>query len=270
LVYPLGGRKMIETDRSKLMKESEEAYIRELQEELTRRRKRKVPCTIDRLIEEFLEKKKYSWWAPARHGMESLKFWKELLESNWSSDEIITQALGEVVDRLKTKAKITFNNRVLFLERKDTSKGARRYFIDDTQYKKEDLVNIMKEYFEGSSLPQKKLQGLSPEARKMIQEGLKGELMDLEGKIPFKVDVSYKDGKWYITYQGKSYYVSGGFSSLKKVESALQGRGRFGWDDSRYTRHVLTRLSEIIGEKDALELIHKIKKMGKLFSHLKS
>lgn len=103
--------------------------------------------------------------------------------------------------------------------------------------------------------------------RELLEKGLTGRLFDLEGEIPVKLLFKKNGKKWYLTIGEYEYHLKGGKATIKKLESVLKGTAQT--YRARYsTEELYTRLSEILGEEDALQILEAIKEYGKLLQAL--
>lgn len=179
-----------------------------------------------------------------------------------------------------------FNRRRVVITRKKTASKALLNYLDGKIVRAEDIDEKLKNYFifgkpiapappkTPKSLlkkPQKRKQILSQDAQRLIAEGLTGQMRDLEGEFPFRLNCVYKEKerKWYLEIAGKEFYIKGGYNALKKVRSAIAGtaitnRDKEGWD-GRATKAIRYRLGELVGDKNALWIIIHVKKMGALY-----
>ncbi len=103
--------------------------------------------------------------------------------------------------------------------------------------------------------------------RELLEKGLTGRLYDLEGEIPVKLLFKKEGKKWYLTIGEYEYHLKGGKATIKKLESVLKGTAQT--YRARYsTEELYTRLSDILGEEDALQILEAIKEYGKLLQAL--
>ncbi len=170
------------------------------------------------------------------------------------------------------------NKRKVTVTRKETKNGSQLHYLNGELMKWNSLRNIMESYLlKGRALPvtvtkkgrKKKTKMLSEEAQGLIDKGLNGKIQDLEGTFPFHLNIIYLNKKWFIEIGGKKFYIKGGYLSLKKVQSAIEGtaivKGRPRYGYNRYDSTViLNRLAKVMGRKDALWIILKVKKLGAL------
>lgn len=173
---------------------------------------------------------------------------------------------------------IRMNSNSVVLSRKETGSGATLNYVNGQIMKDDDIYEKIVAYFlEGKTLfiQRKTATGtvsrpaISEEAQKIIDEGLNGEMEDLEGKLPFHLNLELKDRKWFVESNGKLYYIKGGMTALSKIQSAIRGTAvidhdKYSWREGGRsgTRVIKDRLAELVGEKDALEIVLNIKRMG--------
>lgn len=228
---------------------------------------------------------KLDWWLPFVYRKPNDNFFKK------PKAEQTMELMGhflQLVNKLpQDELKMGFNARMLVVTRKETSKGAVLNYLDGKLVAADSIKEKMKDYFvnkkpiveepqetetnsEDSARP--KIRVLSIQAQRLIDEGLNGEMVDLEGRFPFHLNIIYKEDerKWYIECAGKLFYVKGGQTALKKIKSAITGtavvdHNKYGyrWSRSR-TRLIRDRLAELVGDKNALWITLNVKKMGAL------
>lgn len=162
------------------------------------------------------------------------------------------------------------------------SNGARRYKYNGVDIKRDDVRYRFEQEIQGikwQSKGKKKGTGkrtVSQEAQGLLEKGLNGDIVDLEGSFPFHLNVDHRDSKWYVSIAGKTFHVKGGISALKRVTSAITGNARINnqyksgnWQNSTDTAVVLKRFSELIDRKDALWIIKQVKIMGAMYKVMK-
>lgn len=195
------------------------------------------------------------------------------------TEELLGRLL-KVKDRLpEAKIIFGFNTRLVTLTRKVTSKGAVLSYLDGKIVKADDVKGKIMAFFIFAkpilvTPRQPSFKGtqriMSPMAQALIDEGLNGEMKDLEGEFPFHLNIVYKEKqrKWYLEVAGKEFYIKGGYNALNKVKNATAGRAIIqhnedGWD-SKNTKVIRRRLGQLVGAKNALWIILHVKKMGAL------
>jgi len=101
----------------------------------------------------------------------------------------------------------------------------------------------------------------------IVQEGIHGYVNDLEGQCP--IDIGFeKDGqKWNLVIGEKRIHLRGGIEMIKSLERVLRGTAQ-GYNARHSTEELYTRLAEVIGEEEALQVITISKEMGKLVKAL--
>ena len=196
--------------------------------------------------------------------------------------KLIQEMLNEDEKRQEPKT-IEANGRTLTFSIERTAKNAKMCYLNGILTKNDDLYQKAEDFMlNGTPIVPTRAEaettvgavrtGLSKEAQRMIDTGLNGTMNDLEGELPFHLNLIYREKKWYIEVAGKEYYVPGGMSALQKVKSAVKGtavieRERYNWEEGgrNGTRLIRDRLAELIGEDNALDVILTVKKMGALY-----
>jgi len=195
--------------------------------------------------------------------------------------ERILQQLLEFAKGMKEgTAIIGVDKKKVRFSKRETSSHAKLNYLNNTLVKEEDLESKLQNYlFLNLPLFPKPVtttvkKTLSKEALKLIDEGLVGEMKDLEGRFPFHLNLIYKEQKrkWYIECDGKEYYVRGGVTALKKIKSAIEGKAlihnwdKYSWEEGGRsgTRLIKDRIAELVGQKNALKIVLTVKKMGAL------
>jgi len=143
-------------------------------------------------------------------------------------------------------------------------------YLNDTRVAKNEVWDILWNYFfQKSKLVTKKKNGkkrrkfLSPEEKRLLEEGINGYLSDLEGTVPINLGVEKKGTRWFLTIGGNRVYIRGGISTIKKIKNVIEGKSR-SFDTDHSTEELYKRLCSVLPEKVALDLIVSAKEMGKL------
>jgi len=159
--------------------------------------------------------------------------------------------------------------------------GARLYTYNGQHIRREDIYTRYTRELQGIKWFTKgqkkrgKQRALSIEATELLEKGLNGEILDLEGEFPFHLSVLLKENKWYLSIGGKEFNIKGGLTALNKVKTAIRGtarvqdRGSGYWIDSRRTPVILGRIETLIGRKNALWVIKQVKIMGAMIKTMK-
>ena len=105
---------------------------------------------------------------------------------------------------------------------------------------------------------------LSPKARVILEEGIRGEIRDEEGTFPFHLTVKRKNDKWYLVIGGKEIYIKGGFSVIERLDNMATGKALY-WEDRQKTSSFYKKLKEIVGKETAKEIIKTIKETAILW-----
>lgn len=235
------------------------------------------------------EQKEISWHD---EDLYSLDFWlyfvfREITDSFNSLGkeakrrQLMAHFLGIVYKIPKASFILGVNKKKVKVERKIAKSGAVLNYLNGVLVKGDSLTSKIEDYFLLGKPIVPKISGnksrkkiISQEAQKLIEEGLNGILIDLEGELPFHLNTIYKERKWYLEIAGKEYYVKGGYNSLSKVKSAIEGKAILSEEEigerRRGTNLIRRRLAELVGEKNALEIILAVKKMGALISAIKT
>lgn len=227
------------------------------------------------------------WWLPFVYRKPDDYFLNSTKEKQ--TEELVDYFL-EIIHKLSQEdLKLGFNAKEVEITRKETSKRATLNYLDGKLVKGDNVVARIKDFFlkdipiveeesepeEGEELKPKRPM-LSLEARRLIDEGLNGKMKDLEGSFPFHLNIVFKEDerKWFIECAGKLYYIKGGQTALRKVRTAVKGtaivdREKYGYGSRKQTGLIKDRIAELVGKKDALEIVLQTKKMGALMKAMK-
>lgn len=194
---------------------------------------------------------------------------------------------SRIINRLpKTSLTLGRDGKRVRIQRKETKNGALLNYLNGLLVKKNEIRKRLLDYWLNSipllkkvskSSKAQKGRTLSLEAQLLTKRGLNGTMRDLEGSLPFHLNIIYKkkENKWYIEIAGKEFYVKGGCGALRKISTAIKGtaivdREKYSWSDKQGTRLIRDRLGELVGEENALWIILKAKQMGALMKAISS
>ena len=232
------------------------------------------------------------WWHPFIYRKVNDQFLKKTQPEQQTE---LMQHFIEITRCLpKEDYKLGFNGKILQITHKIATNGAILTYLEGKVIKAENLADKSKNYFlfntpiveeevdltpADSGLPSvpKAKQMLSEEAKKMIADGLNGEMEDLEGEFPFHLNIVYKKKErgWYLEIAGKEFYVKGGQTALSKIITAIKGtarvdREKYGYaHGGRETLVIRDRIAELVGDENALWIVLQVKKMGALMKAMK-
>lgn len=174
--------------------------------------------------------------------------------------------------------KISVDNKTpVKLEFKQSSGKAILTYLNDKIIAKSDMETVLQKYFmKGESLVEpeqdeskkEELLSLRKEREQEItSEGIKGFIEDLEGEFPINIAFEKDGAKWNLVIGEKHIHLKGGIETIKSLERVLKGTA-LGYDSRHKTEELFKRLSSVLGEEEALEIISEAKAMGKLVKAL--
>jgi hypothetical protein len=154
-------------------------------------------------------------------------------------------------------------------------------YIDDKRVANESMMTALRGYYyEDKTLITKELPADIDEAQRqslkriketrdelVVAQGIHGYLNDLEGECP--IDIAFeKDGvKWNLTIGELKIHLKGGIETIKSIERVLKGTAQ-GHDARHSTNEMYERLSKVLTQEEAMEIIKTAKTMGKLVQNL--
>jgi len=145
------------------------------------------------------------------------------------------------------------------------------YYLNGVKVSRDTLPKTLYEYFiekKELSLPKPKRgkrktreELLTAKERELIENGISGRLSDLEGEIPINFGIEKQGVKWYLTIGEKKIHIKGGLSTIESIKNVIEGKAnRY---SARYSPEELYyRLSKIVDEETALEIITTAKELG--------
>jgi len=145
------------------------------------------------------------------------------------------------------------------------------YYVNGVKISSNTLPKTLYEYFiekKELSLPKPKRgkrktreELLTAKERELIENGISGRLSDLEGEIPINFGIEKEGTKWYLTIGGKKIHITGGLATIESIKNVVEGKAnRY---SARYSPEELYyRLSKIVDEETALEIITTAKELG--------
>jgi len=145
------------------------------------------------------------------------------------------------------------------------------YYLNGVKISRDTLPKTLYEYFiekKELSLPRPKRgkrksreELLTAKERELIENGISGRLSDLEGEIPINFGIEKQGVKWYLTIGEKKIHIKGGLSTIESIKNVIEGKAnRY---NARYSPEELYyRLSKIVDEETALEIITTAKEIG--------
>ena len=149
-------------------------------------------------------------------------------------------------------------------------------YLNDTRIRGETLFLLLKSYFlenkelelveekMGEEITSQKTR-LTILEQRLVTEGIQGHLYDLEGHTPIAFGVEKKGKKWYLVVGGKKLHIEGGLTALKTLETVISGKA-LRYEQRNSTPELVKRLSAIVGEKKAIDLVREAKDFAKVFS----
>ena len=145
------------------------------------------------------------------------------------------------------------------------------YYLNGVKISRETLPKTLHEYFikgKELSLPKPKKGKrksrkdlLTAKERELIENGISGKFFDLEGEIPINFGIEKEGSKWYLTVGEERIHIKGGLATIESIKNVIEGKAnRY---NARYSPEELYhRLSKIVDEETALEIITTAKEIG--------
>ena len=142
------------------------------------------------------------------------------------------------------------------------------YYINGVKIPRGSLLQILMDYFIfKKDLPKpkpksrKKKDFLTSKERELIMNGISGTLSDLEGEIPINIGVEKEGQKWFLVIGEKKIYIKGGLATIESIKNVLEGKANR-YNARHSTEELFYRLTRVIDEKTALEIISTAKEIG--------
>lgn len=146
-------------------------------------------------------------------------------------------------------------------------------YLEGKRIAGDDLTQTLFNYFiKGTPIVFKEEDGTVKTARKnlrsikektLIETGIQGYITDLEGEIPVNIGFEKEGMKWFLVIGEKKIYLEGGSSTIESLERVLKGTS-LRYQSKHSTEELFKRLSKVLGEETAIEIIQEVKEMGKL------
>jgi len=210
---------------------------------------------------------------------EDVRFWKTAMGINiyWNMPEsrkvaFKLKAIKNGIELLMAKKewfKFSCDNKSFLV----TRKAGFRYYIDGVMTKGDDvsfwLMKLISEEKKIIFMNIQKLRKIPEEVGLLLNKGIRGKVIDLEGEFPIRIKVLRENNRYSFQVRGKMFKVKGGFLAIKKLETALQNASRYTktWDklgvgSSRDYRFILFLLEDLIGDR-AIEFYKECKRDSK-------
>jgi hypothetical protein len=151
-------------------------------------------------------------------------------------------------------------------------------YINDKRIKAENLHFILDSYFmkgmplvveeeKEVTVDEKNAQKtrLSIMEKRLTENGISGELDDLEGRTPIAFGVEKEGTKWYLIVGSKRVYIAGGIGALMNLETVITGKANK-WTSRYSTVELVRRLAELVGQDEAIEMVRQAKDFAKVFN----
>jgi len=147
------------------------------------------------------------------------------------------------------------------------------YYVNGVKISQDTLPKTLYQYFiekkelnlpkprRGGGRSKSKEELLTARERELIENGISGKLSDLEGEIPINFGIEKEGTKWYLTIGEKKIHIKGGLATIESIKNVIEGKAnRY---SARYSPEELYyRLSKIVDEETALEIITTAKELG--------
>jgi len=208
--------------------------------------------------------------------IEDAHYWLQAIRGDWTDAIKRTLSAGiEYFMRKKDWFQFSVDGKQLKVEIKDFSKGVtktQRVYVETIPTRTEDvmvaLLSLIEKTKEDVLYDLDKTHKLSPEMECVLAKGLSGYIVDLEGKIQISTQIVRHGNKYFLPLNGKEYQIDGGFQTVKKLQSCLEGDCKrcARWDklDIQYNRDIklfIDILVEALGEENGIEVYQLLKKM---------
>jgi len=226
------------------------------------------------------ELKKESWVTYVyRHRYRWTQFIQELSKKQTFLDEVTNQLIASNFKWFKlsvdNKPKVKIAIKVV-----TNSRGSDMTltYLNDRRVASEDLRRAIYEYFVqglvlinpagqsenlGEAEKQKALDIRKQKDEAIVTSGITGYINDLEGESPISIGLEKVGINWQLVIGEKKILIKGGVETIKSLERVLKGTAQ-GYNARHSTEELFERLSKIIGEEQAIEIITEAKILGKL------
>jgi hypothetical protein len=207
--------------------------------------------------------------------IEDSHYWLDAVRNDY--EESVKRKLSEGINYFIAKKdwfEFSIDGKQLKVEMKDSKNGMQRIYVEGIPTRTEEvipaLLSLKEKLKEDIIYDLDKTHKLSPEMEGILRKGLFGSITDLEDKIQVNAKVVRHGNKYSLQLDGKEYHVEGGFQTVKKLQSCLEGNSKrcARWDklDIQWNRDAklfLDFLVEALGEKKAIEFYQLLKTKDK-------
>jgi hypothetical protein len=203
--------------------------------------------------------------------IEDSHYWFDAVRNDWAGG--MKNKLAEGINYFIAKKdwfEFSIDGKQLKVEMKDSKRGVQRIYVEGIPTRTEEvipaLLSLKERPREDVIYDLDKTHKLSPEMEDILKKGLFGNMTDLENKIQVNAKVVRHGNRYSVQLDGKEYQVEGGFQTVKKLQSCLEGNSKrcARWDrlDVQWNRDAklfIDLLVEALGEKKAIEFYQLIK-----------
>lgn len=204
--------------------------------------------------------------------IEDSHYWLEVVRNDWM--DAVNRKLNEGINyfiKKKDWFEFSIDGKQLKVEMKDSKTGVQRIYVEEIPTRTEEvipaLLSLKERVREDVIYDLDKTHKLSPEMEGILKKGLYGHITDLEDKIQVNAKVVRHGNKYSLLLDGKEYHVEGGFQTVKKLQSCIEGNAKrcARWDklDIQWNRDAklfIDVLVEALGENKAIEFYQLLKK----------
>ena len=220
-------------------------------------------------LECFVYQHRYNWDQRTEKNIKENTFFSEIFRM---VQELKDQEWIHL--RVDQRPSVTISFKTVHSERRNDSLAC---YLDSKRVAFDDLYQSLKIYFmDGQPL-------VSPETEKtpdekirqerkerdlaIVSHGIQGFITDLEGETPINIGFEKKENGWDLVIGEKRIRLKGGLETIKSLERVLSGKA-LAYDSRHSTEELFRRLSSVLGEKEAIEIITTAKELGKLLKAL--
>jgi hypothetical protein len=210
--------------------------------------------------------------------IEDAHYWVQAVRNeNWADG--VKRTLSQGIQYFMTKKdwfEFSVDGKQLKVEMKDFVKGnspqkTQRVYVETIPTRIEEvmpaLLSLIDKTKEDVIYDLDNTHKLSPEMKDVLSRGLSGHVVDLEGKIDISTQIVRHGNKYFLPLNGKEYQIEGGFQTIKKLQSFLDGNSKrcARWDklEVQWNRDVklfIDLLVEALGEEKGIEVYQLLKK----------
>ena len=204
--------------------------------------------------------------------IEDSHYWLQAVRSDWADGTKgkLSEGLKYFMDK-KDWFEFSVDGKQLRTEMKDSIKGTQRVYVEEIPTRTEEVVSALLSLGDRTRedvlYDLDKTHKLSPEMEEILVKGLCGNIVDLEDRIQVSTQVARHGNKYFIQLSGKEYQIEGGFQTVKKLQSCLEGNSKrcARWNklDVVYNRDAklfIDILVEALGEDKGIEIYQLLKK----------